>query len=186
MQAFADAECVFLGFPLYTDAMPGQVMELVEALEEFCGRAENPPIAFLVQSGFPEAGQCRAVEHWLELFAKRLGARHLGTIVKGGVEGIQAMPRWMTRRLFRRVEALGRSLGSTGRFDPKALRKLAGPDFTSRWRIPLLKLGMRIGATPYWNRLLKGNGAFARRFDRPFESTVDSDRSALQWKQPAS
>lgn len=185
-EQFRRAERIVLAFPLYTDAMPGQVMELVEALEEFCGRAENPPIAFLVQSGFPEAGQCRAVEHWLELFAKRLGARHLGTIVKGGVEGIQAMPRWMTRRLFRRVEALGRSLGSTGRFDPKALRKLAGPDFTSRWRIPLLKLGMRIGATPYWNRLLKGNGAFARRFDRPFESTVDSDRSALQWKQPAS
>ena len=122
-EQFRRAERIVLAFPLYTDAMPGQVMELVESLEEFCGRAENPPIAFLVQSGFPEAGQCRAVEHWLELFAKRLGARHLGTIVKGGVEGIQAMPQWMTRRLFRRIEALGRSLGSTGRFDPNALRE---------------------------------------------------------------
>ena len=83
------------------------------------------------QSGFPEAGQCYAVEHGLELLG----------------------------------------LGSTGRFDPKALRKLAGPDWTSRRRIPLLSLGMRGGATPYWNRLLKSNGAFTRRFDRSFEST---------------
>ena len=184
-EQFRRGERIVIAFPLYTDAMPGQVMELFEALEEFSGRADNPPIAFLVQSGFPAAGQCRAVEHWLELFAQRLGARHLGTIVKGGVEGIRAMPPWMTRRLFREIEGLGHSLGSTGGFDPKALRKLAGPDWTSRWRISLFRLGVRLGATPFWNRLLKGNGAFARRFDRPFESTVDSDAPATcSAKQP--
>jgi len=174
---FRTTERAVIAFPLYTDAMPGQVMEFFESLEELCGRANNPSVAFLVQSGFPEAGQSRPVEHWLGLFAKRLGAPHLGTIVKGGIEGIQAMPAWMTRKLFSLFGQLGRSLGEGDRLDPKALRKLAGPDWTSRWRLPFFKPWTRFGAAAYWNGQLKSNGAFARRFDGPFKSTAGDSRS---------
>ncbi len=164
----ARAERFLLGFPLYTDAMPGQVMELFERLEPLQGRAGNPPTAFLVQSGFPEAGQSRAIERYLERLAARLGAPYLGTIVKGGIEGIQSMPAWMTRRLKERFEAIGRGLGATGRLDPRALRELAGPDWFRSWRRPVLRAVIALGSTQSWTRTLKANGAYAERLARPY------------------
>jgi hypothetical protein len=165
---FQRCERVLIAFPLYTDSMPGQVMAFFESLEDLCGRVNNPSVAFLVQSGFPEAGQSRAIEHWLGLFAKRLGAPYLGTIVKGSIEGIQAMPPWMTRKLFKKIERMGHDLGTSDRLDPKALRELAGPEWTRRWRLPFLKPWIRLGAATYWDGQLKANGVFERRFDRPF------------------
>jgi NAD(P)H-dependent FMN reductase len=165
---FAQAERFLLGFPLYTDAMPGQVMDFIERLEPLCGRADNPPVAFLVQSGFPEPGQSRAVEALLERLARRLGSEYLGTIVKGGVEGIQLMPPWMTRKLVGRIEAIGLTLGKTGTIDAKALRELAGPDWLRGWRAPILRLVVGLGSTMSWNGELKKNGAYERRFDRPY------------------
>ncbi|HEY3356793.1 MAG TPA: NAD(P)H-dependent oxidoreductase [Polyangia bacterium] len=164
---FAAAERVVLGFPLYTDAMPGQVMAFIERLAPYAGRPGNPPIAFLVQSGFPEPGQSRAVERYLELLARRLGAPCLGTIVKGGVEGLQAMPRWMTRGLLTRVEALGRDLGRRGQLDPAALRALAGPDWLTGWRRLVLRVALALVSARYWDGMLRANGAWERRLERP-------------------
>ncbi len=165
---FAGAERVLLGFPLYTDAMPGLVKEFCESLEPLQGRPGNPPIAFLVQSGFPEPGQSRPIERWLELFAARLGSPYLGTIVKGGVEGIQAMPAWMTRGLLGKMEVLGRTLGETGALDRRLLEKLAGPDWLNGWRLPFLHAAIALGSTPYWKRTLKKNGAWERRRVQPY------------------
>jgi NAD(P)H-dependent FMN reductase len=165
---FAGAERFLLGFPLYTDAMPGQVMDFIERLEPLCGRANNPPVAFLVQSGFPEPGQSRAVEALLERLARRLGSAYLGTIVKGGVEGIQAMPPWMIRKTTRRIETIGRSLGETGVIDPKALRDLAGREWFQGWRLPIVKVASRLESDMYWNGILKKNGAYERRLDKPY------------------
>ena len=89
VQAFAGAECVLLGFPLYTDAMPGMVKHFIEALEPLAGRKDNPSLGFLVQSGFPEGLHSRYVERYLEKLAERLGCPYLGTIVKGNGEGVR-------------------------------------------------------------------------------------------------
>ncbi len=167
-ELFRGSERVLIAFPLYTDAMPGLVTEFFEGLAAFCGRANHPSLAFFVQSGFREAGQSRAIEHWLGLLAKRLGGPHLGTIVKGGVEGIQAMPPAMTRGLFTKIEEIGYDLGRNDALDPKALRELAGPDWISRWRFLFLEPWIRMGAAAYWNGKLRANGVFERRFDRPF------------------
>jgi hypothetical protein len=165
---FARAERFLLGFPLYTDAMPGQVMDFIERLAPLCGRTGNPPVAFLVQSGFPEPGQSRAVEALLERLARRLGSEYLGTIVKGGVEGIQTMPSWMTHKLVGRMQAIGRSLGKTGTMDARALRQLAGPEWLRGWRAPIMRLAVGLGTAMYWNGELKKNGAYERRFDKPY------------------
>ena len=59
VEAFADADVVLLGMPLYTDAMPALVKAYIEALaprvEAARAGGANPTLAFLVQSGFPEA-----------------------------------------------------------------------------------------------------------------------------------
>ena len=73
LAGFGAADAVLLGMPLYTDAMPGLVMAFIEALAPRVG-AVNPPLGFLVQSGFPEALHSRPLERYLEKLARRLGS----------------------------------------------------------------------------------------------------------------
>ncbi len=168
-QAFADAECVLLGFPLYTDAMPGLVKAFIETLEVYRHRAGNSPIGFLVQSGFPESTHSRHVERYLERLAARLGSPYLGTIVKGGVEGIRIMPDNMTRKLYTGLQQIGQVFAQTGRFDADLLHALAKPEWYPSYLAPVFKLFVRTPlATFYWDGQLKKNGVYDQRFARPY------------------
>lgn len=168
LAAFAAAEQVLLAFPLYVDAMPAPVKELVEGLAPLCGRATNPGLLFLVQSGFPEACHSRPVECWAEKLAVRLGCPYLGTIVKGGVEGIQSQPPWMTRRLLARMRAIGRRFGETGQLDPRLVAELAGPErLGAGWRLACRAAGAVGLLDLWWNSQLRAHGAFAQRDARP-------------------
>jgi len=168
-RAFAEAECVLLAFPLYTDSMPGVVKSFIEALEPFAGRKSNPALGFIVQSGFPEAAHNRMVERYNEKLASRLECAYLGTIVKGGAEGIQVQPPRMTAKLFTRFYELGRVFGRDGYFDQSRIEELAKPERLSRGVLLLLQL---LGPTGllnfYWNKQLKKNGAYSRRFAAPY------------------
>ncbi len=168
-QAYSEASATLIGFPLYTDAMPGLVKAFIETLEPFKSRPGNPPMGFLVQSGFPEAAHSRHVEAYLEKLAGRLGSPYLGTIVKGGAEGIQSMPESMTKKLFESFFQIGKSFGETGRFDPVLLQALARPEKYPFFLGPVFKL---LSLTPllsfYWDGQLKQNGAFEKRFAKPY------------------
>jgi multimeric flavodoxin WrbA len=167
-QAFAKADHVLLGFPLYADAMPGIVKAFIETLEPFCGRENNPSIGFLVQSGFPEAAHSRYVERYVEKLSVQLGCPYTGTIVKGGGEGVRSMPPEKNRRLFETLHQLGESYGNTGRFDPTLLAKLAKPERFPKIMAPLFKVFLKTKvANMYWDNQLKENGAYERRFARP-------------------
>lgn len=169
VKAFADAERVLLVFPLYTDAMPAMVKTFIESLAPLRGREGNPGIGFIVHSGFTEAVHSRAVERYLEKLSRRLGSTCTGTIVRGGSEGIQSMSRIVTRGLFKSFHRLGAIYGRTGELDKGVARRLARTE-RHPWYIKLMvyvmvALGM---SDAYWNSQLKKNGAFERRFDRPY------------------
>lgn len=167
--AFAAAEAVLLGFPLYTDAMPAIVKTFIEALEPLRGRNGNPPIGFLVQSGFPEAVHSRHLERYLAKLAERLGSPYLGTIVKGGGEGTRLMPESMNRKLFDNLSAIGHSLAAEGRFDAASMRAIAKPERYPGFLAPAFEM---LSKTPllnrYWNNQLKANGVYEERFAQPF------------------
>ncbi len=169
VQAFGASQGVLLGFPLYTDAMPGIVKSFIEQLEPLCSREANPPLGFLVQSGFPEAGHSRYVERYLEKLAARLGSPYLGTLVKGGAEGVRLMPDSMNASLFDTLQQIGRQFGQSGQFNPLLLQNLAKPEHYPTYLVPLYRL---LSRTPllsfYWDGLLRKNGAFDRRFARPY------------------
>ena len=171
-QAFGQAECALLGFPLYTDAMPGIVKAFIESLEIYKGRDPNPPLGFLVQSGFPEAVHSRHVEHYLEKLAGRLGSPYFGTIVKGGGEGVRLVPEKMNRKLFSALFQAGKTFAETGRLDPAILRSLARPERYPAALAPVFKLFVRTPlASVYWDSQLKENGVFEQRFARPYSRT---------------
>jgi multimeric flavodoxin WrbA len=169
VQAFAGSECVLLGFPLYTDAMPGIVKHFIETLEPLAGRKNNPSIGFLVQSGFPEGLHSRYVERYLERLAERLGCPYLGTIIKGNGEGVRLMPPDTTRGLFDELQALGAGLRREGHLDPQILSRLAAPERYPALLGPFYQLFMRLPlAHAYFDDMLKKNGVYAQRFARPF------------------
>lgn len=168
-RAFEAAECVLLGFPLYTDAMPSIVKSFIEQLEPFCGRSANPPIGFLVQSGFPEARHSRFVERYLERLALGLGSPYLGTIVRGGAEGVRLMPVEMNRDLFAWMRGLGAGFAQTGRFEPGLLKKIAGREAYPFYLGPVFALLARTPQfTFYWDQQLKENGVYEQRFAQPY------------------
>ena len=167
---FAEAENAILIFPLYTDAMPGIVKLFIEALEPHVGRTDNPSLGFIIQSGFPEAHHSRYVARYMEKLAARLNCAHTGTAVRGGVEGIQIMPPWMTGKLYRMFFDLGLSYGRNRLFDPAVVRKLAPREERS----PMQKMMARIGSlfgldNYYWDSQLKSNNVFEDRFAHPFK-----------------
>jgi hypothetical protein len=169
VQAFADAECAWIGFPLYTDAMPGVVKHFFEALEPLVGRKNNPPVGFVVQSGFPEGLHSRYVERYLEKLADRLGSPYLGTIVKGNGEGVRMMPPEMTRGLFENLHALGSGFAREGQLDPKVLAQVAAPERFPLYLWPVFQILLRLPMShSYFDGMLKTNGAYERRFVRPF------------------
>jgi len=172
-EAFSDSDLVLLGFPLYTDAMPGLVKEFIESLAPYAGREGNPTMAFLVQSGFPESHHSRFVERYLEKLAWRLNAPYAGTIVKGGCEGVRMMSEKMNQKLFEGLHKLGANLAREDEFDHERLMSLAKPEKYPRILAPLFWLALKLPVLQfYWNSQLKENGVYEERFARPFKANV--------------
>jgi hypothetical protein len=94
----------------------------------------------------------------------------LGTIIKGGVEGIQIMPPLMTKKLFSKFVDLGEYFAKNETFSKEIQAKLGRPFRMSILRRFLFRLISKTGLTNfYWNSNLKRNNAYSKRFDKPFE-----------------
>lgn len=168
-RAFGSADKVILAFPLYTDSMPGLVKEFIEGLAVYERSKNNPDMGFIVQSGFPEPAHSRHVERYLENLAERLNAKHLGTAVKGGVEGIKIMPAWMTRKLRRNFYLLGEKFNTLGALDRKIIQKLSPREQLSKFNLFIFRIMNKTGmGNFYWNGQLKENNAYAQRFAAPY------------------
>ena len=165
IKMFEEAEKFLLAFPLYVDSMPAIVKTFIESLEPLCGRKENPDIGFLVQSGLPESIHSRYVERYLKKLSARLGCNYMGTIIKGGVEGVQAKPVRMNKKLFNSFYQIGKIFGETGKFDKEIVDRLAQPERYSKLYLWLFKL---FGKFWYWDTMLKKNNAYEKRFAKPY------------------
>lgn len=169
VQAYAEADCVILAFPLYTDSMPGIVMAFIEAMATI-HKSPETRIGFLVQSGFPEAVHSVHVEAYLEKLTRRLGMTYLGTIIKGGVEGIQMQSEKMTAKLFTAMQEFGKDLAETGNWDTVKIQALRKPYRFGPMMVAGFKVFAKLGLVNfYWNMKLRENDAFDRRFDRPYQ-----------------
>jgi hypothetical protein len=163
-----NVENVIVIFPLYTDCMPGIVMQFFEDVYE-SGILNSKNVGFIVQSGFPESKHSVFVERYLEKLCKRLNCNYSGTIIKAGVEGIQIQPPSMTKKLFSAFSLLGEEFAKTGEFD-RAIKDR----FMERYEfngitLSLLKIISKTGAfNTYWNRKLKENNAMKLRDSKPY------------------
>lgn len=171
---FCNADHVILAFPLYTDAMPGIVKYFIEAAGASKVRNLPSSLGFIVQSGFPEPHHSRYVQRYMERWTRRLGCLYLGTIVRGGAEGIRMMPPIMTRKLLRRFRQLGVCYGRTGHFDTRLIKKLAFREKPSAMRVCMMKHLRSLGFLDiYWNMQMKHNGALDMSFQKPYDHSTE-------------
>jgi putative NADPH-quinone reductase len=170
LQAFIDADEVVLAFPLYTDSMPALVKGFIESLAAVDpALLRGKRVAFVVQSGFPEAIQTEAVAAYLARLSIRLAFVHVGTINKGGMEGIRVMPAYLVSRTRAGFIRAGCELAEIGQFSPALVSRMAGRRRLSLLQVLVYRALSRLGVLNlYWNSMLKKHGAFDRRFDAPF------------------
>lgn len=166
-EKFAAAEDVIIGFPLYIDAMPGSVKEFFETLEPYMGKANNPALGFVIQCGFPETSHNRHIEKYCEKFSRRMDCRYLGSILKGGCEGLDVQPGFLTDKYYKYFYLLGVEFGKTGKIDGLLLEKLARPEH--------LKAENMVQVIPFinqalWDSQMEKNRVLDRSFDKPLMS----------------
>ncbi|MBN1485593.1 MAG: NAD(P)H-dependent oxidoreductase [Chloroflexia bacterium] len=173
-QAFAQTEYALLAFPLSMESMPGLVKAFIETLLPLRGWKENPALGFIVHFGLPEALHARPLEKYLRKLSAHLGCRYLGTVIRGGIQELDRLPKQALHQQLRPFRQLGASFGQSGQLDPDLLQQLAHPERLPSYRLLAYRLIQSLWPRnrrthSYWDPLLRENGAFADRFERPYE-----------------
>jgi len=163
---FSNSENVIIAFPLYVDAMPGSTKEFMEALVPIAHTGTIPALGFMSQCGFPETHHLRFVERYLEKYTRKLGCNYIGSIMKGGGEGLHIQPGFLVEKSFELMYEIGLEFGKTGSLNPILLEKLAQPES--------LEIQQIQGLVPYvneklWDGWLAENDALDKSFDRPWD-----------------
>jgi hypothetical protein len=162
-EKFSAWDNVIIGFPLYVDAMPGSVKAFMEALAPLKGRKDLPVLGFMIQCGFPETAHLRFVARYCEKFSRRIGCRFLGCILKGGCEGLDVQPTFLTEKYFSLFGMLGVDFGKTGKINEDILTKLARPEHLSAENmamvVPFINQAL-------WDAQMEKNGILNLSFDR--------------------
>ncbi|MCC5912227.1 MAG: flavodoxin family protein [Clostridiaceae bacterium] len=165
-EAFKIEKHVMFFMSLYVHAMPSHVMAFIEKLQ-----ASKGSISFFVQSGFPESSQSYYLEAYFEQLAPRLGRTYMGTVIKGGVEGLQMRPGEAQDKMMEPMARAIVNLVCEGSFNPIDVHQLAKPiRFGIGMQIGFKLLGKRLTNSLFWDLHLKKNNAYEKRFDRPYLS----------------
>ena len=166
---FKEAATILFWTPLYVVSMPGIVMQFIEKLAFMKGEVTEKQLGFFIQSGFIEATHSRALEAYFKKLTCRLGARYMGTAIKGGAEGLTVRPSCTIRKLQKRLELLGTHFGLQEEWDEALLEKIAGQEHLNRQSLLAIRALQVFGlGNGYWNYLLKKHGAFDKRFAQPY------------------
>lgn len=87
MNAFYMNENIIFALPVFTETIPGIMMEFLEELSVEMQKRENRlstrRLSFILQSGFPEACQRRNCENYLELLPSELNSEFAGILSYG-------------------------------------------------------------------------------------------------------
>jgi len=170
LKVFSQADYVIFILPLYTDSMPGIVKYFFEMLDKQTFKPEKK-LGFIVQSGFPETNHSIYLERYLRRFTARIQCQYLGTVIKGGVEGIQIKPPAWNRSLYNAFKNLGEYFAEYREFDPGIVKRLGKHHHFGLFRRFMFAFFGFFGLTNYyWNIRLKEHGAFSRRFDTPYNN----------------
>jgi len=162
---FKAAETILIAFPLYGYAMPAGVKTFIEELEPLLGKCHGKKVAFLVQYGFIHA---RPLEVYLEYISKSLCCDYLGTIIKGGCDGLSKSENG-NRKIRMGAYEIGKNFGATSCFNKKQLDDYSAPEIQKKQNSFLLGILIKIANKFYWEKAFKKNGVtYERSFAKPY------------------
>lgn len=165
---FEAAEAVLIAFPLYSYAMPAGVKTFMEELEPLLGKCHGKKVGFLVQYGFIEAVHARPLEMYLEHVSKLLCCDYLGTIIKGGCDGLSKSENG-NKKIRVGVYEIGKTFGATKHFDKKQIDAYAAPEVQKKQNSFLLSIIIKIINKLYWEKSFKKNGVtYTESFAKPY------------------
>ena len=167
LDAFEKSDLIIVAMPLYCFAMPSIVKDFIEAIPS---ETQNPQrkLSFIIQSGFEESCHSEALKAYFDSLPKFIPCNYLGTIIKGGVEGIKVKPPFMVKKITGSFFKLGAVLAESGTFDRQIATKMAAPRVYSKFTIFMMNLFVLKIANSFWNKQLNENGAYAQRFAKPY------------------
>ena len=166
---YETSDYILLAFPLYVYSMPAGVKEFIEALEPMQNDGKTRKLGFLVQYGFQEAIHARPLEKYLKTLAVMLNCEYLGTIIKGGCDGLARSPQAkQSREILQSVHEIGAIFGKNGKFDAHAIAELAKPEIQKPTAAFIMKLIIGLINKYYWGGQLKKNGALGQSFNKPY------------------
>lgn len=157
---FSTEEHALFMLPLYVHSMPSHMMDFLEGLPKSRGS-----ITFFVQSGFPESSQSYYLEAYFEQLAKRLGRTYLGTVIKGGVEGLKARPVSSQQQMIKPMVLIIEDLINCGKIDKDQCLELGKPVRLGVAGKAFLKTGV---INFYWDQQLKANKAYHLKNQQPY------------------
>ncbi len=167
LEIFKNAKKILWFFPVYTDAMPALVKNFMENLSK--NDFANKEMGFFIISGFPEARHSMYVERYFINLTKKYNAQYIGSVIKGGMEGVLMQPKWMTRKVRKQVKRLGYNFAQTGKLDSAISKKMRKMVELPKFAVFMLTIMNKLGLTNmYWNKNLRRNNAFHKRYDKPF------------------
>lgn len=165
---FEKAEAVIIAFPLYSYAMPAGVKTFFEHLEPLLGKCRGKKVGFLVQYGFIEGIHARALEKYLEYIAKALDCKYLGTIIKGGCDGLTKSQTGNKKILMGAYE-IGKTFGETKAFNKQQIDEYALPELQKKQNAFVTKIILKIINKVYWEKTFKKNGVgYEESFAKPY------------------
>lgn len=169
VKLFEAADCIIIAFPLYVYSMPAGVKEFIEALEPLKHDGKCRKVGFLVQYGFHEAIHARPLERYLEQLAGMLNCEYVGTIIKGGCDGIAKAPdAKRNAMLLHGVNEIGRDFGENGMFNVQMLADFAKPEIQKKGSVFIMKCIAKMINKFYWSSELKKNGVLESSFNKPY------------------
>ena len=131
------------------------------------GACKGKKIGFIVQYGFSEALHARPLEKYLEKLSASLGCEYLGTIIKGGCDGLTKHPEGF-KKLLNQIQRIGNIFGSAGGFDKALLADFARPERQTFLSAIFMRLFVKLANRLYWNPQLKANNALDKAYARPY------------------
>lgn len=169
-EAFLAAEEVAIVFPLYTDSVPGILKAFIDGLAEADpAKLRGKRLAWVVHCGFPESAHIVPVAAWLHRLSTRLGFVDFGVAMRSGSTPLNLIPTSGKSKAAGLYRRLGEDLGRGHPFDPATLAALARPGRIHPVLLPLFRLLRPTGLLDlYWIVMLRKNGGWKRRFDRPW------------------
>ena len=166
-KAFRESTSILIALPLYVENIPGILLEFLTGLQP--KKAPGTKLSFLLQGGFPEAGQSRCCEAFLETLPAQLGCAYAGTLIKGDMFGVGLVDGKNREKMLAPFTEMGRVFARSGCFEKSVVDAFAAPEYMPKKQRRMYNLFGRHISRFFMGHIAKKLGCKERLDARPLE-----------------